>query len=175
MAKKTYPIRGISTGIHDGRVPIRREFSEWIESKDENDRRQVILFFFALDYFQKVDPADRDSYFQIAGESDIFCMAFSRETYTNEASMAIRMSLGTRTVSPRAKSQVLATREEGTVCTPMPCFQYGIGPIFFYTRWVLRKHSLRAFLLTKHSSNASTKSWSTRLFRYVLRTHRPSG
>ncbi|KAF2758743.1 tyrosinase [Pseudovirgaria hyperparasitica] len=68
MARKTYPIRGIAAGIGgNGEVPVRREFSEWTTSSDPQDARQVILFFLALDRFQKVHPSDRDSYFQIAG------------------------------------------------------------------------------------------------------------
>ncbi|KAL2846033.1 hypothetical protein BJX68DRAFT_268890 [Aspergillus pseudodeflectus] len=67
-AHRYYPIQGIKDGLSpDGQVPIRREINEWIESKDQADRDQVVLFVLALDYFQQMDPKDRDSYFQIAG------------------------------------------------------------------------------------------------------------
>ncbi|GAB1310590.1 tyrosinase [Madurella fahalii] len=68
MAYKYYPIQGIKAGLGPGnRVPIRREISEWTNSKDPVDQAQVILFLLALQRFQAVPPSSRDSYFQIAG------------------------------------------------------------------------------------------------------------
>src|SRR5689334_4522714 len=68
MAYKYYPIQGIKAGFGPGnRVPIRREISEWSDSKDRVDQFQVILFLLALRHFQKLRPNSRDSYFQIAG------------------------------------------------------------------------------------------------------------
>ncbi|KAI5925049.1 tyrosinase [Camillea tinctor] len=68
MPYEYYPIRGIQDGLGpDGRVPVRREFKEWSESKNPTDRIQVILFILSLRRFQGVAPESRDSYFQIAG------------------------------------------------------------------------------------------------------------
>ncbi|KAL3472854.1 hypothetical protein BJX99DRAFT_261920 [Aspergillus californicus] len=68
MDHEYYPIQGIKDGIDTaGRVPLRREFNEWSKSPSQTDRNQVILFILALDYFQQIDPKERDSYFQIAG------------------------------------------------------------------------------------------------------------
>jgi hypothetical protein len=67
-AYRYYPIQGIKDGLSPGgQVPVRREINEWIDSKNQTDRDQVVLFILALDYFQQMDPKDRDSYFQIAG------------------------------------------------------------------------------------------------------------
>ncbi|KAL4915885.1 common central domain of tyrosinase-domain-containing protein [Aspergillus aurantiobrunneus] len=69
-----YPIQGITAPSTtadaaqpgpDVPVPIRPEIDQW-SSNPANDK-QVKLFVMALDRFQKIDPADRDSYFQIAG------------------------------------------------------------------------------------------------------------
>ncbi|GAP85248.1 putative tyrosinase [Rosellinia necatrix] len=63
-----YPITGIKEGWGpNGKVPARRDFDEWSTSKNETDRTQFILYLLALKRFQAVDPAKRDSYFQIAG------------------------------------------------------------------------------------------------------------
>jgi hypothetical protein len=68
MAYKYYPIQGIHAGVGPGnRVPIRREISEWADSRDPADQRQVVLFLLALQRLQAVPPSSRDSYFQIAG------------------------------------------------------------------------------------------------------------
>ncbi|KAJ0414790.1 hypothetical protein BJY00DRAFT_18664 [Aspergillus carlsbadensis] len=63
-----YPIKGIEKGFNpDSQPPLRRELNEWVESKAQSDRDQVVLFILALDYFQAIDPNSKDSYFQIAG------------------------------------------------------------------------------------------------------------
>ncbi|KAL2825952.1 common central domain of tyrosinase-domain-containing protein [Aspergillus cavernicola] len=68
MAHEYYPIQGIKDGVGpDGRVPIRREFNDWSQSRDPAAKNQVVLFVLALEHFQKMDPKERDSYFQIAG------------------------------------------------------------------------------------------------------------
>ncbi|KAL3487186.1 hypothetical protein BJX62DRAFT_246212 [Aspergillus germanicus] len=67
-----YHIGGIAVKTADNtrptpesKVPIRQNIDAW--SADPANDKQVKLFFMALDRFQKIDPADRDSYFQIAG------------------------------------------------------------------------------------------------------------
>ncbi|KAI1290962.1 tyrosinase [Xylaria venustula] len=68
MSYRYYPITGIKDGLGpNGEVPVRRDFDEWSTSKDPKDKTQFILYLLALKRFQAVDPADRDSYFQIAG------------------------------------------------------------------------------------------------------------
>ncbi|KAI0509078.1 tyrosinase [Xylaria bambusicola] len=68
MSYKYYPITGIKDGLGPhGKVPVRRDFDEWSTSTDETDKIQFILYLLALKRLQAVDPADRDSYFQIAG------------------------------------------------------------------------------------------------------------
>lgn len=68
MSYQYYPITGIKDGWGaNGAVPVRRELTEWTESKDPKDRSQLILFILALKRFQAVPPDSRDSYFQIAG------------------------------------------------------------------------------------------------------------
>lgn len=69
---KYYPITGIAVDsvnaaqlTHETPVPIRHEIDSW--SKDPTNEKQVKLFVMALDRFQKIDPKERDSYFQIAG------------------------------------------------------------------------------------------------------------
>lgn len=69
---KYYPISGIPVNSADPsqlgpetQVPIRHEIDSW--SKDPANEKQVKLFVLALDRFQKIDPKERDSYFQIAG------------------------------------------------------------------------------------------------------------
>lgn len=48
------------------KVPVRQNIDSW--SSDPENAKQVKLFVMALDRFQKVDPAKRESYFQIAGK-----------------------------------------------------------------------------------------------------------
>lgn len=64
-----YPITGVPVKTdHLGpnvEVPIRQNIDTW--SRDPANDKQVKLFVMALDRFQKIDPSDRDSYFQIAG------------------------------------------------------------------------------------------------------------
>ncbi|KAI0433855.1 tyrosinase [Xylaria sp. FL1042] len=68
MSYRYYPITGIKDGIGpNGTVPVRRDFDEWSTSKDPTDKIQFILYLLALKRLQAVDPANRDSYFQIAG------------------------------------------------------------------------------------------------------------
>jgi hypothetical protein len=69
MSHKYYPITGIKDGWWgpQGRVPVRREFNEWSTSEDVTDKIQFALYLLALRSLQAVHPADRDSYFQIAG------------------------------------------------------------------------------------------------------------
>ncbi|KAI1191479.1 tyrosinase [Nemania serpens] len=68
MVYQYYPIQGIKDGLGpNGKVPVRRDFDEWSNSKDPVDKTQFILYLLALQRLQAVDPANRDSYFQIAG------------------------------------------------------------------------------------------------------------
>ncbi|KAI0409928.1 tyrosinase [Xylaria palmicola] len=68
MSYQYYPITGIKDGWGPGaKVPVRRDFDEWSTSNDPTDKIQFILFILALKRLQAMDPADRDSYFQIAG------------------------------------------------------------------------------------------------------------
>ncbi|KAJ8126913.1 hypothetical protein O1611_g6723 [Lasiodiplodia mahajangana] len=68
MSYKYYAITGIKEGWGPGgRVPVRRDFDEWSMSSDPTDKTQFILYLLALKRLQAVDPANRDSYFQIAG------------------------------------------------------------------------------------------------------------
>ncbi|KAL4861797.1 hypothetical protein BDV12DRAFT_203650 [Aspergillus spectabilis] len=67
-----YPISGVPVKTADNvppgpdvKVPLRKNIDEW--SSDPANDKQVKLFVMALDRFQKIDPLDRDSYFQIAG------------------------------------------------------------------------------------------------------------
>lgn len=46
-------------------VPLRQNIDTW--STNPENEKQVKLFVAALDRFQRIDPHDRDSYFQIAG------------------------------------------------------------------------------------------------------------
>jgi tyrosinase len=72
MGYQYYAIKGIKDGIGpDGKVPVRRELTEWYESNDPKDKIQIILYLLALKRFQAVAPEDRDSYFQIAGETQL--------------------------------------------------------------------------------------------------------
>ncbi|KAJ5346417.1 hypothetical protein N7541_008899 [Penicillium brevicompactum] len=47
------------------KVFVRRDIDEW--SSKKSNKKQVDLFILALDIFQKLDPKERLSYFQIAG------------------------------------------------------------------------------------------------------------
>ncbi|KAJ5173461.1 uncharacterized protein N7500_001392 [Penicillium coprophilum] len=51
-------------GIHR-KVFVRQDIDEW--SAVKSNKRQVDLFILALDRFQKLDPKERLSYFQVAG------------------------------------------------------------------------------------------------------------
>lgn len=62
-----YAITGIPV-VDDSdypRVGVRQNIDQWSDNPD--NEKQVNLFVMALDRFQKIDPAKRDSYFQIAG------------------------------------------------------------------------------------------------------------
>lgn len=48
------------------KVFVRQDIDEW--SGKKSNKRQVDLFILALDKFQKLDPGERLSYFQIAGK-----------------------------------------------------------------------------------------------------------
>jgi tyrosinase len=68
----TYPITGMQKGLGPRddplrKVPLRREIDEWWESSSPVDVNQRTLFILALDYFQKMNPEDMLSYFQVAG------------------------------------------------------------------------------------------------------------
>jgi tyrosinase len=68
----TYPITGIQKGLGPSndrlrKVPLRREVDEWWESSNPADVNQRTLFILALDFFQKMNPEDMLSYFQVAG------------------------------------------------------------------------------------------------------------
>jgi hypothetical protein len=70
----TYPITGIQKGLGPRGdplrvVPLRREIDEWWESNSPVDVNQRTLFILALDFFQKMDPEEMLSYFQVAGKS----------------------------------------------------------------------------------------------------------
>lgn len=67
-----YPIQGVPVkGVQKADitaktpVPLRQNIDTW--SGDPANDKEVKLFVAALDRFQKIDPHDRDSYFQIAG------------------------------------------------------------------------------------------------------------
>lgn len=69
---KYYPITGVPVGEldlpsigFDTPVPIRQNIDTW--SQDPDNEKQVQLFVLGLDRYQKIDPLDRDSYFQAAG------------------------------------------------------------------------------------------------------------
>lgn len=49
------------------KVFVRQDIDEW--SSKKSNKKQVDLFILALDKFQKLDPKERLSYFQIAGMS----------------------------------------------------------------------------------------------------------
>lgn len=66
------PITGISVNSEDPSklgpetpVPIRQNIDTW--SSNPANEKQVKLFVMALLRFQQIDPAERESYFQIAG------------------------------------------------------------------------------------------------------------
>lgn len=64
----TYPIVGVKVGLDSGeRVSLRQEIDAWFDSIKPTDKMQVQLFILALKDFQEMDPANRLSYFQIAG------------------------------------------------------------------------------------------------------------
>lgn len=47
------------------KVFVRQDIDEW--SGKKSNKKQVDLFILALDNFQKLDPKERLSYFQVAG------------------------------------------------------------------------------------------------------------
>ena len=51
------------------KVFVRQDIDEW--SGKRSNKKQVDLFLLALDRFQKLDPKERLSYFQVAGRSQI--------------------------------------------------------------------------------------------------------
>jgi len=69
---KTYPITGIKAGIKPGddAVPLRLEVDSWYPPPSDNPTylRQVTLFIWALRFFQGMDPDEKLSYFQVAGQ-----------------------------------------------------------------------------------------------------------
>lgn len=68
-----YQIIGLHDGIGpNGRVPVRREITEWQDSTDPTDDIQVQLFLLALSAFQARSEHEKLSYFQIAGEMNFF-------------------------------------------------------------------------------------------------------
>ena len=70
MLYEYYPITGIQAGRgSDGSVPIRQEIDSW-SAKPENSK-QVNLYLLALRRLQDAPPAQRDSWFQIAGKSSL--------------------------------------------------------------------------------------------------------
>lgn len=50
------------------KVFVRQDVDEW--SSKKSNKKQVDLFILALDRFQKLDPKERLSYFQVAGTSN---------------------------------------------------------------------------------------------------------
>ncbi|KAI9370619.1 common central domain of tyrosinase-domain-containing protein [Aspergillus egyptiacus] len=67
-----YPIKGVPVKTADNvqpnpnvKVPLRQNIDQW--SRDPANDKQVKLFVMALDRLMKVDPSNRDSFFQIAG------------------------------------------------------------------------------------------------------------
>lgn len=77
MASTTsyYPIVGIQEGLAPGKddllrkVPLRMELDDWFKSKELLHINQRALFFPALWKFSQMDPHEKLSWFQIAGES----------------------------------------------------------------------------------------------------------
>ena len=68
-----YQITGIRDGLGpNGRVPVRREITEWQDSTDPTDDIQVQLFLLALQAFQARNEHEKLSYFQIAGDMNLF-------------------------------------------------------------------------------------------------------
>ncbi|MCJ1468770.1 hypothetical protein MMC07_007400 [Pseudocyphellaria aurata] len=64
----TYPITGIRAGLDFAdHVPLRLEIDAWFGSIKPTEKLQVQLFILALKHFQEMDPADKLSYFQVAG------------------------------------------------------------------------------------------------------------
>lgn len=61
-AKDSNPDDGINR-----KVFVRQDIDEW--SSKKSNKKQVDLFILALDNFQKLDPKERLSYFQVAGKS----------------------------------------------------------------------------------------------------------
>lgn len=62
-----YAITGIPV-LDDADYPkvgVRQNIDQWSDNPD--NEKQVNLFVMALDRFQKIDPAKRESYFQVAG------------------------------------------------------------------------------------------------------------
>lgn len=57
------------------KVFVRQDIDEW--SSKKSNKKQVDLFILALDRFQKLDPKERLSYFQIAGMF-LYCHLISR-------------------------------------------------------------------------------------------------
>jgi len=73
----TYPITGIQVDADnnpldptkpDDARPLRREVDEWLLDTDDNTKKQVSLFFNAVDRFQKLPAEDKLSYWQVAGK-----------------------------------------------------------------------------------------------------------
>lgn len=68
--KARFPLKDPSPddGIN-GKVFIRQDIDEW--SGKRSNKKQFDLFLLALNNFQKLDPKERLSYFQVAGRSQI--------------------------------------------------------------------------------------------------------
>lgn len=72
----TYPITGIKAGVSSDKVPLRVEVDSWYPPTTDIQIRQVNLFILALLIFQETDPAEKLSYFQIAGKL-CYCSLFA--------------------------------------------------------------------------------------------------
>jgi hypothetical protein len=70
-AKDSNPDDGINR-----KVFVRQDIDEW--SSKKSNKKEVDLFILALDNFQKLDPKERLSYFQVAGRSQFmsFCLQY---------------------------------------------------------------------------------------------------
>lgn len=79
MASNTqvYAIKGIQDGLDPDKhqllrkVPVRMELDDWYLSEELVHINQRALFFPALWKFSQMDPHEKLSWFQIAGESEV--------------------------------------------------------------------------------------------------------
>ena len=70
MAVPTYPITGIPLSPSQTDVPTRQEITLW--AGKQSNQYQVSLFLQALTQFKQLDISQRLSYFQIAGQSNLW-------------------------------------------------------------------------------------------------------